>query len=164
MTELQQFKVDHDTNQPLWRVMPEFVAAYPQYEGVGLRDLCAQVHAAYRDNDIPRLTTEMYISPMEPAMRPADAYAKLAHREVDRVPIDQLNGRITSVLLTPYPPGIPLLIPGERVNAIIVKYLQFAREFNARYPGFETDIHGLVEQEKDGKIEYFVDCVRDGKK
>ena len=164
VTELQQFKVDHDTNQPLWRVMPEFVAAYPQYERVGLRDLCAQIHAAYRDNDIARLTTEMYISPMEPAMRPADAFAKLAHREVDRVPIDQLDGRVTSVLLTPYPPGIPLLIPGERVNAIIVKYLQFAREFNAGYPGFETDIHGLVEQDNDGKREYFVDCVRDGAK
>jgi arginine decarboxylase len=47
------------------------------------------------------------------------------------------------VLLTPYPPGIPLLIPGERFNATIVRYLQFAREFNQQFPGFETDIHGL---------------------
>jgi hypothetical protein len=48
------------------------------------------------------------------------------------------------VLLTPYPPGIPLLIPGERFNKTIVRYLQFAREFNATFPGFETDVHGLV--------------------
>ena len=41
----------------------------------------------------------------------------------DRVPIDELEGRITSTLLTPYPPGIPLLIPGERFNATIVRYL-----------------------------------------
>ena len=164
VTELHQFKVDHDTNKPLWRVMPEFVAAYPQYEKVGLQDLCAKIHATYRDNDIARLTTEMYISPMEPAMRPADAFAKLAHREVDRVPVDQLDGRITSILLTPYPPGIPLLIPGERVNSIIVKYLQFAQKFNAVFPGFETDIHGLVDEEKDGRVEYFVDCVREGAK
>ena len=161
VTELHQFKVDHDSNQPLWRVMPEFVAAYPQYEKVGLKDLSARIHAAYGDNDIARLTTEMYISPMEPAMRPADAFAKLAHREVDRVPIDQLNGRVTSILLTPYPPGIPLLIPGERVNSVIVKYLQFARQFNAAFPGFETDIHGLVEQNEAGRVEYFVDCVRE---
>ena len=141
--------------------MPEFVAAFPQYEKVGLKDLSARIHAAYGDNDIARLTTEMYISPMEPAMRPADAFAKLAHREVDRVPIDQLNGRVTSILLTPYPPGIPLLIPGERVNSVIVKYLQFARQFNAAFPGFETDIHGLVEQNEAGRVEYFVDCVRE---
>jgi arginine/lysine/ornithine decarboxylase len=59
----------------------------------------------------------MYLSDMVPAMKPADAFAKMAHREIDRVPIDELEGRITSVLLTPYPPGIPLLIPGERFNA-----------------------------------------------
>jgi arginine decarboxylase len=161
VTELQQFKVDHDANQPLWRVMPEFIAAYPQYERVGLRDLCSQIHEAYRSNDIARLTTEMYISPMEPAMKPADAFARMAHREIDRVPIDELNGRVTSVLLTPYPPGIPLLIPGERVNGIIVRYLQFAQRFNAQYPGFETDIHGLVDVQNGSQVEYFVDCVRE---
>jgi arginine/lysine/ornithine decarboxylase len=32
--------------------------------------------------------------------------------------------------------------------------------FNASFPGFESDIHGLVEQESDGKRRYFVDCVR----
>ena len=41
-----------------------------------------------------------------------------------------------------------------------MKYLQFAQKFNAVFPGFETDIHGLVEEEKEGKVEYFVDCVR----
>ena len=75
-----------------------------------------------------RLTTEMYLSDMEPAMKPADAWARMAHREIDRVEIDQLEGRVTSVLLTPYPPGIPLLIPGERFNATIVRYLKFARD------------------------------------
>jgi arginine decarboxylase len=75
------------------------------------------------------------------------------------VPIDQLEGRITTSLLTPYPPGIPLLIPGERFNKTIIQYLQFARRFNAEFPGFEADIHGLVEQNVDGKLEYFVDCV-----
>ena len=80
------------------------------------------------------------------------------------MPVDRLDGRVTSILLTPYPPGIPLLIPGERVNSIIVKYLQFAQKFNAVFPGFETDIHGLVEEEKNGRVEYFVDCVREGAK
>jgi arginine decarboxylase len=102
----------------------------------------------------------MYLSSMEPAMKPSDAFAKLAHREIDRVPIDELEGRVTSILLTPYPPGIPLLIPGERFNKTIVNYLRFAREFNERFPGFHTDIHGLVGEMINGRIEYFVDCVR----
>jgi arginine decarboxylase len=157
---LQQFKDDYDKNQPLWKVLPEFVQKQPRYERVGLRDLCTQIHNVYKANDVARLTTEMYLSDMVPAMKPTDAFAKMAHREIDRVPIDELEGRITAVLLTPYPPGIPLLIPGERFNKIIVNYLKFARDFNEKFPGFEADNHGLVKEMVDGKPVYFVDCVR----
>ena len=161
VTELQQFKDDYDKNQPLWRVLPEFVAKFPRYERIGLKDLCDQIHGIYKAHDIAHLTTEMYLSDMEPAMKPSDAFAKMAHREIDRVEIDQLEGRVTSVLLTPYPPGIPLLIPGERFNKTIVRYLQFAREFNEKFPGFETDIHGLVKEQTPTGVKYHVDCVRD---
>ena len=160
VTELQQFKDAYDKNMPLWKVMPAFVAKNPCYERIGLFDLCQQIHDVYKANDVARLTTEMYLSDMVPAMRPADAFARMAHREIDRVPLDELEGRITSILLTPYPPGIPLLIPGERFNATIVRYLKFARDFNERFPGFETDIHGLVKEVVDGKSRYYVDCVR----
>ncbi len=160
VTELQQFKDDYDKNQPLWRVLPEFVAKFPRYERIGLKDLCNQIHGIYKAHDIAHLTTEMYLSEMQPAMKPSDAFAKMAHREIDRVEIDQLEGRVTSVLLTPYPPGIPLLIPGERFNRTIVRYLQFAREFNEKFPGFETDIHGLVKEQTGEGVKYHVDCVR----
>ena len=160
VTELQQFKDDYDHNRPLWRVLPEFVAKQPRYERIGLKDLCDRIHAVYREYDIPRLTTEMYTSEMAPAMRPADAFARMAHREIERVEIDHLEGRITAILLTPYPPGIPLLIPGERFNSTIVRYLQFARAFNDQFPGFETDIHGLVKEQVNGHVRYYVDCVR----
>ena len=99
----------------------------------------------------------LYLSDLHPAMKPADAYARIAHRDTDRVPIDELQDRITTSLLTPYPPGIPLLIPGERFNRKIVDYLRFTREFNARFPGFDTDVHGLVADEAGA---YYVDCVK----
>ncbi len=156
---LQQFKDDYDKNQPLWKVLPEFVQKQPRYEKVGLRDLCEKIHAVYKANDVAKLTTEMYLSDMIPAMKPTDAFAKMAHRKIDRVAIDDLEGRVTAVLLTPYPPGIPLLIPGEQFNKTIVNYLKFAREFNEKFPGFEADNHGLVKEIVDGKAVYFVDCV-----
>ena len=156
---LQQFKDDYDKNQPLWKVLPEFIQKQPSYERIGLRDLCTQIHEIYKKHNIARLTTEMYLSDMVPAMKPAEAFAKMAHKEIERVAIDDLEGRITAVLLTPYPPGIPLLIPGERFNKIIVNYLKFARDFNEKFPGFETDNHGLVKQKIDSKAHYFVDCV-----
>lgn len=157
---LQQFKDDYDKNQPLWKVLPEFVQKHPRYERVGLKDLCTQIHEVYKANDVARLTTEMYLSDMVPAMKPTDAFSKMAHRKIERVAIDDLEGRVTAVLLTPYPPGIPLLIPGERFNKVIVNYLKFAREFNEKFPGFETDNHGLVKQIVDGKAVYYVDCVK----
>ncbi|URI06802.1 arginine/lysine/ornithine decarboxylase [Aquincola tertiaricarbonis] len=156
LTALQQFKDDYDKNAPLWRVLPDFVAAHPTYERMGLRDLSQSVHEAYAKGDIARLTTEMYLSNLDPAMKPADAYARIAHRDTERVSIDELEGRITTSLLTPYPPGIPLLIPGERFNRKIVEYLKFARDFNKRFPGFHTDVHGLVEENG----EAYVDCVK----
>jgi len=165
VTALQQFKDDYDRNQPMWRILPEFCAVHPRYERLGLRDLSQSIHEMYAKGDIARLTTEMYLSDLQPAMKPSDAFAHIAHRKTERVPIDELEGRITTSLLTPYPPGIPLLIPGERFNRRIVDYLKFTRAFNAAFPGFDTDVHGLVTTNEmqgvgveDGR--YFVDCVR----
>ncbi|MBV2130002.1 arginine/lysine/ornithine decarboxylase [Arsukibacterium indicum] len=161
VTELQQFKDDYDQNLPMWRVMPEFVAKHPRYEKVGLRDLCQQIHNIYRQFDVAKVTTEMYLSTIETAMTPADAWAKMAHREIERVSIDDIAGRVTAMLVTPYPPGIPLMVPGERFNATIVNYLKFTRAFNGQFPGFETDVHGLVRETVAGESQYFIDVVKE---
>ena len=161
LTALQQFKDDYDRNQPMWRILPEFCQKYKKYERMGLRDLCQHVHTLYAKYDIARLTTDMYLSDLTPAMKPSDAYAQIARRNTERVSVDALEGRITTSLLTPYPPGIPLLVPGEVFNKKIVDYLKFAREFNLLCPGFETDIHGMVEEVgDDGVKRYFADCVK----
>lgn len=164
LTALQQFKDDYARNQPMWRILPEFCQQHPGYERLGLRDLCQHIHQLYARFDVARLTTEMYLSDLTPAMKPSDAFAHIAHRKTERVEIDELEGRITTSLITPYPPGIPLLIPGEVFNKKIVDYLKFSREFNTQCPGFETDIHGLVARvDETGKKRYYADCVREAK-
>jgi len=161
LTALQQFKDDYAKNSPMWKILPEFCQRYPRYERMGLADLCQYVHELYAKYDIARLSTDIYLSALQPAMKPSDAFAHIAHRQTERVEIDDLEGRITTSLVTPYPPGIPLLIPGEVFNKRIVEYLKFSRAFNAECPGFETDIHGLVgEAGEDGKMRYYADCVR----
>jgi arginine decarboxylase len=47
LTALQQFKDDYDRNAPMWRILPEFCAAHPRYERMGLRDLCQAIHEMY---------------------------------------------------------------------------------------------------------------------
>lgn len=163
LSAMQQFKDDYAKNQPMWKIMPEFCAKQPRHEQLGLRDLCQHVHAMYAKYDVARLTTDMYLSELTPAMKPSDAFAHIAHRSTERVPIDALEGRIATGLVTPYPPGIPLLIPGEVFNQKIVDYLKFNRAFARECPGFETDIHGLVQEVgEDGLTHYYADCVKAG--
>jgi len=160
LTALQQFKDDYAKNQPMWKTMPEFCAKHTRYEKMGLADLCQHVHKLYAKYDVAILSTEMYLSDHTPAMTPTDAFSHIARRTTQRVAIDALEGRITTSLVTPYPPGIPLLIPGEVFNKKIVEYLKFNREFARECPGFETDIHGLVQETDDqGVVHYFADCV-----
>ena len=95
-------------------------------------------------------------------MRPADAYESLVRGRVESVEIDKLMGRTLAVMVVPYPPGIPLIMPGERITTAtksIHDYLLYAREFDRKFPGFETDIHGLrFEPTADGR-RYLVDCI-----
>ena len=157
---LEKFNEDLKANVKVAEVMPAFAKAHPQYRAWGLQQLCANIHAMYKANDVARMTTSMYTSEMIPAMKPSEAFAKMAHEEIERVEIDKLEGKVTAVLLTPYPPGIPLLVPGEKFNESIIDYLKFARAFSEKFPGFETDVHGLVKTCEDGVTKYFVDCVK----
>lgn len=156
---LKKFKMDYDNNELLVKIIPKFASAHSCYQQLGLKDLCQQIHDEYKAGDLARMTTEIYVSEITPAMKPSDAFARIAHEEIERIEIDNLEGRVTAVLLTPYPPGIPLLAPGERFNKTIVNYLKFARDFNHQFPGLETDVHGLVTENHNGIKKYFVDCV-----
>jgi arginine decarboxylase len=161
ISQLQRFKDAYDANLPVQRAMPRFAAACPGYDGTGLRDLCQGIHDFYRAHDLARLTTDMYTSELVPQMLPADAWAQLTRGHVDRVPVDELKGRTAAMLLTPYPPGIPLLIPGERFNEAIVSYLRFAEAFNQAYPGFEAIIHGAETRTAGDRPRLYVNCLRE---
>ncbi|MDH2199798.1 Orn/Lys/Arg decarboxylase N-terminal domain-containing protein [Ectopseudomonas oleovorans] len=159
LTELLEFKRSYDANLPLIDVLPSIAhAGAGRYQGMGLRDLCDALHGCYRDNATAKALRSMYTALPEIAIKPADAYDRLVRGEVEAVPIDQLQGRIAAVMLVPYPPGIPLIMPGERFTTqsrSILDYLAFARTFDKAFPGFDVDVHGL--QTDAGH--YTVDCL-----
>ena len=166
VTELLNFKQLYDANAPLKGVLPSLVDAHPEaYSEMGLKDLCEAVHKVYREDNLPKAQREMYTTLPEVAMLPRDAYENLVRGRIDSVEIDDLMGRILAVMVVPYPPGIPLIMPGERITDAtksIHDYLLYARDFDKKFPGFETDIHGLrFEPTADGR-RYLVDCVASG--
>lgn len=63
--------------------------------------------------DFPRVLTKMIMTP-----RQADRSPQC------RVTIDQSIGKISAESICPYPPGIPVLIPGEIITAEVIDYLQ----------------------------------------
>jgi arginine/lysine/ornithine decarboxylase len=57
---------------------------------------------------------------VEPVLLPRDAF----FGPTESVPAREAIGRVCAEQITPYPPGIPVLIPGERITEPIVDYLQ----------------------------------------
>jgi arginine decarboxylase len=134
---------------------------------MGLKELCEQVHQVYREDNLPKAQKDMYTALPEMVMRPADTYDLLVHEHVESVEIDELMDRTLAVMIVPYPPGIPVIMPGERITKetkSIYDYLLYARDFDRKFPGFETDIHGLRFEPMAGGRRYFVDCVREAKR
>ncbi len=63
---------------------------------------------------LPSLSTEMVVSPRD----------ALLGKRFKEVSLKDSIGHISAETLTPYPPGIPILIPGERISEEIVEYLE----------------------------------------
>ncbi len=166
LTELMNFKDLYDANAPLRRALPAWTTLHADIYGkMGLKDLCDHIHQVYREDNVPEAQKNMYTVLPEMAMRPADAYDHLVRGRVESVEIDHLMGRTLAVMIVPYPPGIPLIMPGERITTAtrsIQDYLLYARDFDRKYPGFETDIHGLrFEHTSEGR-RYMIDCIEEG--
>ena len=75
----------------------------------------------------------------EPVVTPRDAFLG----ESEAVPVVEAVGRISTEAVAGYPPGVPTLLPGERVTAEVVTYLRElvaagARLHGAADPSFET--------------------------
>lgn len=161
---LTDFKQLHDSDAALADVLPELVRAWPgRYGGLTLRRLCAQMHEHLAGNEVIRLLNEAFTSPEPPpaALTPAGAYQRFLRGEVERVGLADLAGRVVATQVTTTPPGIPVLMPGERVGSTdspLLRYLRLLEEFDQRFPGFASETHGV---HRDGG-KYLISCVVEG--
>ena len=79
---------------------------------------------------IPSLATEMVMTPRE---------VFLSH-DIKKIPLAKSVGHVSAQVLTPYPPGIPVVIPGERISKEICDYLVEMASKGIRISGQEGDI------------------------
>jgi arginine decarboxylase len=108
---------------------------------------------------LPSLLHEACDVAPEPVMTPAQTYQKLVREGTEKVKLTEMAGRIPAVMLVPYPPGIPIRMPGERLgdaNSPTIRFLLALEDFSKRFPGFEREVHGI---EVDGQGEFWVRSV-----
>ena len=74
------------------------------------------------------------------AVSPQEAF----YAEKESLPIMETEGRICSEFVMCYPPGIPILAPGERITRDILEYIRYAKEKGCSMTGTEDpDINNL---------------------
>lgn len=168
LSALVRFKQLHDDNVPLDEVIPDFVAAHrARYAGVGLRDLCSEMHAFYRGHNVSRLQREQFRAAHFPeaTMTPQEAMHELVRNNVELLPIDQIGGRIAATLGLVYPPGIAVVVPGERYTERALPMLDYFRTFEEggnRFPGFENELQGIYRRtEADGSVRLYTYVVKE---
>jgi len=157
---LLDFKADYDRNAPLAEVVPAVAAAAPdRYAGMGLKDLADEMWAHMRKSRQGHWQAQAYASLPKPEMTPRRAFQLLMAGDADKVPLGEMAGRVVAVGVIPYPPGIPIVMPGENVGAPDgpwLTYLRILQEYGHRFPGFAKEVEGT--EEKDGV--YHVYCVK----
>lgn len=82
----------------------------------------AEIHRRYK-TDGSGLLSQEYIDP-EVVMSPQDAF----YAKKKNVPIQESAGYVCSEFVMCYPPGIPILAPGERITPEILAYIEYAKE------------------------------------
>ena len=165
LAELFKFKELYDNNTPLCKVFPELVSAHPKaYEGVGLKDHCNAIHSYFRDHKILDSMQAAFTVIPDQVMRPSEAYHAVVGRKVEYVSLDKMMGRIPAVMIVPYPPGIPIIMGGEILNEKakpIFDYLKARQDFENVFPGYESDIHGVERDERNGKKWFKTMCIKE---
>lgn len=167
IAKLVRFKNLWDEDAPLHAVLPSIAAAHGErYAGYTIRQVCNEMHGFYRASNVKDLQRLCFRASSFPelAMLPKDAYEALVANDVDYVPLDEARGRISATLALIYPPGIGVVLPGERwderAKPMFDYFTTFQESFN-RFPGFNYEVQGVFQERENGRIRFYTYVVRE---
>jgi arginine/lysine/ornithine decarboxylase len=167
IAKLVKFKNLWDRDAPIQEVLPTLYAAHSErYKDYTLRQVCNEMHDFYRKANVKNLQRLSFRASSFPelAMYPKDAYEALVANDVDYVSFDDIKGRISATLALIYPPGIGVVLPGERwderAKPMLDYFLAFEESFN-RFPGFNYEVQGVYQEKVDGRIKFHTYVVRE---
>ena len=167
IAKLVKFKNLWDSDAALTEVLPTVCDAHRErYKDYTLRQICKEMHDFYCKANVKELQRLCFRASSFPelAMSPKDAYEALVANNVDYVPLEGINGRISATLALIYPPGIGVVVPGERwddkARPMLDYFLAFQESFN-QFPGFNYEVQGVFQERVDGRIKFYTYVVRE---
>jgi len=161
LAALYQFKQLYDANTPVKTLLPQLYREHPEfYEKMLIQTLAQTIHTLIKKHDLPSAMYHAFDMIPKMVMTPHQAYQKLTRLEVKLVPLGKLKGEVSATMILPYPPGVPLIMPGEQITDEFeptLDYLLMLDEIGQVLPGFETVIHGIERGEDGGNYVQVID-------
>jgi ornithine decarboxylase len=167
LAALERFKGLYDADAPLTTLVPRLAARlHHRYAGYSVRRLCQEMHDFFRSRNVKELQrlSFRYESFPEQAMTAREAIDRMVGGDVDYVPMSAVQNRIAATLALIYPPGIGIIVPGERYDRaarpMIDYFLVFEESCNL-FPGFSYEVQGVYQEVEDGKIRFYTYVVKE---
>ncbi|EKO3797178.1 lysine decarboxylase LdcC, partial [Vibrio metschnikovii] len=143
----------YDLNLTIRSILPALYKESPSfYEGMRIQELAQGIHHLINKYSLPELMYKAFDVLPEMKLTPHAAWQQELRGQTEEILLNEMVGRVSANMILPYPPGVPLVLPGEMVtehSRPVLEFLEMLCEIGAHYPGFDTDIHGLYRQ-KDG--------------
>lgn len=143
---LLEFKQHYDRNSPLTLCLPNLAVAHAErYAGLGLKDLCDEMFNYMKTSQMDKLQSAAFGQLPLPVKLPRTAFQDLMAGRCEHLTLDKLANRVSAVGVIPYPPGIPIVMPGESFGSNKQPWLSYIlsiAHWGERFPGFEKELEG----------------------
>ena len=150
LRELCNFRRDYDRNLEIKEAIPSLYKKDPSfYDGMRLQELAQVIDKLIVERDLPNMLFHVFETLPKLVMTPFDAFQRELNGEVEEVRIQDMQDKVNANMILPYPPGVPLVMPGEMLtadNRAVLDFMLMLCEIGEHFPGFETDIHGAYRQ------------------
>lgn len=156
---LANFKAAFNADELIETMIPSLFNNDPAfYAGKRVQEVAYGVHNVMKKFNLPEIMFTAFDVLPEQVIAPCKAFAKVLKGETEEVYLEDMVGRVNANMILPYPPGVPLVLPGEMIteqSRPVLDFLLMLVDMGKFYPGFDIDIHGAYAQ-PDGRYKVTV--------
>lgn len=155
LEKLIEFKIAFSENRLIEELIPSLYKLDPQfYKNKRIQEIASEIHGLIKEYNLPNLMYKAFDVLPGYVINPHEAFELEKKGFVVETPLEDCQDKIMANMVLPYPPGVPLVMPGEEIrkeSRAVLDFLLMLCEIGNHFPGFETDIHGVYKSKVSGK-------------